>query len=806
MKLKRKNPEHLWQFVVQQHIYADQLNVYATVAASPEIGTDLRGQIERHVQSAPDADTTIYRCYPLDGADCTALSFVAPRTGARRSHIAQTYVLPNERLAEIGWNLAWVAMHLPFLADYRPPPRGIAELAPMTVEIKRAGHIRMLRWLHDQVPSPGLVADWQAGLLTAISEHKSIRLGFGPAPKLAEVSREVLGKDPPARADLLNLWRTAGLLALIPGRFQERLSFTINEDSDAEAGLSIVLEAEGTDQPHESKELSYLTQCYEFLKRGEDSGLLDFLDQVDQHLGKPSISALDAVVQYVLAPPVDPSDPEARASRLLGCWEHVKSTTGPEEAMGLLRELDLALLPVGVRLYRATMDHVFSGGTADASMQSELLDRLLDWNAELADQQQLIGHLSGKAKAALWQRSEERRLPPARVGRAVDFKRAAIWTDALFSGLTSNQRDTATGELGGVLREIANPNPMRGAADSDPVSAIHLFIELGDVLDHRDSELSEHLAKQLADVVPREGPDQLGNSDYPETILDCASGSDGRSDLGAMLATRLAEKLWNEERTRERALDYVLALPDPNDLPRIRFCHRLCRQVWDHAENQELRQTAAAQRELLDLLMGKDWGSLRSGNDPSCRCPELLDYKRWLPSCEPTKKSYRGKPQERHSYTRFHQNLRRIVERWPLIDAMCISLLYLHTDPYKKHPPYPYSTTDLYTALLRRTCRNDGTKEEVKHWLSGSGQDSRAGRSDPGWSSVSDRVSPWAMLALYAAILDTRKGDVWLVDLGRQLLRDTIRLITESHSDQGQLEACFKSLGVSRKLLRSGFS
>nr|VFJ60444.1 MAG: hypothetical protein BECKDK2373C_GA0170839_10818 [Candidatus Kentron sp. DK] len=771
---------------LEQHLYADRLNSYTTIAESPGIGQDLRPELEKRVQAPPDADVTALRCYPLRGGELFGLSFLALRYGARCSHIAHSYVIERQALSEAGWNLPWVALHLPFWADYRPPTQGIDRLEKILIEIDRGGQLNMLRWLRAISPVPGWVQEWQGRLLATIANGESIRIVFDePLPCLQKESQKIFNRTAPIRPDMLNLWRTVGLLAPIPGIFQEQLSITINEDGGQGANCKVMLSADEPSQLPLPKigELTYLTHYYTLLEEKHETPH-EFQDNVAAFLPDRSIRALDAATRYHLS-----SNREEQADQLLLLWEaqapenfgHSSTRIITEAAIGLLQNGSLqSSLNKKHRLFTETADRAFSGVFSDDPVAVELFGWSFDKEANLSEQHDLLHGLHDHTKIRLWDLAERLEKPPARIMENQDLQWTVVWNDALFSGLNESQQSDTIHRLACTLWN-------RGSSDRS--ETIRELIGLGDVLDVLpDVDFATcDLGKGLVSWMVRD----LAACHSPfEAISKYARGSEKRIRMGALLGAELAIRFWDTNRSC--VLDYILNL-QRQDPPYIENRYRLCQGIAEFSRNHtDIKKLVDSQCELLYLLMGKPSPDYYSNSDHSGSPIDLNAYKDWSRHCRPKSSLLNPRPEESPCYTQFHQNLRNIVRRWPVLDALCIAILYLNADPHEST-----SMAGLYGAFIDRMGEDPANKSKAIAWLSGS-------HSTPAAGVLYHRISSHDMLALFVKAFYVGKNTYSINnDRIREILEASVyhRIIAD-RENYSVLEKSFDCLEVPKKILK----
>jgi len=752
----------------EQHIFTDRLNAYATVAASPGIDAALRRELEPWVQLAPGSDWMVCRSCPIQGGAWMALSFSVRRTGARRSHIAHTFLVDGKSLAAAGSNLPWLALHLPFWSDYRPAPTGIDPLTALEVDLDRVGQLPMLRWLC-AISEPGAVTHWQGGLLAALAAGESVRLDFGPPLDLAGAAQRLLGVPAPASADGVTLWRSAGLLSLIPAAFQRGLSMSVNDGTRNDASLVIEPAGETSTRFAQTAAPGYLGHCHGLLERGAEAELVDFLGQIERYLETPSVAVLEAATAYLTAA-ASANDLPARIERLLRFWDQtpVVPRAALEEALDLLSGTDLGSTSAA-RLLAATAPHAFSPRYANAEIPARMLDLLLAWQAPPTQRRALLRGLPYAARSALWLFSEQHGQPPACPRTAASLEQSVCWIDALFSALSPPQRTHAIDNTAQWLVDAA------WQQDSHQVATlVARLIQLGDQMDLSDDALCRALVERVAPLLDADRQDPAGRA--LRAILESAIDSDARLHVAGLFGVALASRRWGTE-YRQQAIEYVLS-PPRLERREIEIRQGLCRAFYlteRFRPDPELLELVHVQFELLSLLVGGL--SLEPlGNVPGCNRIALPSYSAWVKA---TKKRV-----QQTRYALFHRSLTGILGQLETLDRFCVAVSYLYADPYDAEP------TDPLLELLIRLMSDPGARATLIAWFASvpARPSRRAGVSwgedrydlpeqrraplatldtestalaaahRPGIVCIHWRVSPLATFALFSALIERRRS------------------------------------------------
>lgn len=794
------------RLICEQHIFTDRLNAYATVAASPGIDASLRGELEPWVQRAPDLEWMVCRCRPLRDGDWMALSFSMQRTGARRSHIAHTYLVDGRSWAAAGANLPWLALHLPFWSDYRPPPLGIDALAPLEVELDRAGQFPLLRWLC-AISEPEAVTHWQAGLLAALAAGEPVRLDFGPPRDPAEAAQRLLGVAAPASPAGMTLWRTAGLLSLIPVVFQRGLSLCINDRARSDALLVIEFGAETPTRFAHTGGAGYLSHCQALLERGSDAELAVFLEQVECYLDTPSVQLLEDATALLIGT-AGVNDPRHRIEQLLRFWRR----SGVVPQVSLVEALDLVAAADprdawATETLTAIAAAALSPQCDGTGIPARVLDLLLGWRVSLERQRAVLRGLRYEARARLWAVAVERGQPPACSPTVASLEQTVVWTDELYSALTPVEKKRALDNIEQLLVAAA-PGEPHGIL----YGLVARLVRLGDYMDESHGALMGPVVERIAALI---NSNRLGHRDWGlPAIFESPLDTPARRHIAGRLGVLLANQRWRLEEYRQQAIDYIVARPRP-ELRDVEIHRELCYAFYsiDNVRfDTELLNLVRVQYEFLMLLLGQP---AREPLDQAGKCYrlDLPAYSAWL---EDGKKRIHQRP-----YAAFHVNLALTLRILEPLDAFCIAVSYLFADPYDTEP------AGELVQRLKLIISNREEREHLMSWFTSA----PAGSSSPNWPhSAEDRysqvlsprgvatvltvpavsesetrcrignlyskVSPLAMMALFVAVTERRKGFgvEYRNELQRQLMSATRWLHPSRHTD---LWACLDSVSSS---------
>lgn len=407
---------------------------YETIARSPGISLPVQRVLEDRAGAYPLGDwgvdaPLVFRAFPVqpgqpDGAFAVMLLRYSGTdyAGRRGNHLAHCFVIRPEQLADAADNLAWVAVHLPIWLGYRARAT-VDAIEPLSVAIDPLEQLDFLRFAVHEL-SPPVAVDLAGRIVARLSldaPAPPLALPFGPpAPALAELMPLVCRGDeaPPPAPDLevLNLWRLAGLLAILPRAYQRRVSFSLNE-IEAPAGYALTVlrdpTAAATSSASATASSAFVAHAIALAQHDDLARLTRLLRWLDEALRTPSAAALDACLAFHRAI-VDPDVPGAAPT--------------PEVAIAALRALHPVTRHLAYAPFEASVLRVGQGADWWVPELSVLADRtgtapsaaLLEATLaalaiepgthpdEIAAREHLFAELPPRLRSAVWNAAEER--------------------------------------------------------------------------------------------------------------------------------------------------------------------------------------------------------------------------------------------------------------------------------------------------------------------------------------------------------------------------------------------------------------
>jgi len=304
------------QRVRLEHLLYTSRISFETIACSPGIDRQLRVQLERWASDYPvkrgdgRGAPLVIRGFPLEREDnpwgvCLLCYTGGDLSRPEGNYIAHAFVIPGPAFQQLGSNAAWIAAHVPFWPTYQSPPGAArAEIQPVEVEIDPLRQLRFARMLlaeYGKEQCGALVARAMRQLDVANEKAGALALPFGPLPEnLPELLALVAeaGMDPPAPPppDVFNLWRMAGLIALLPQKFAERAVFSLNElELETRYRLTVLKTSQATSLEPVKDEIPFVGFCLECLEREEFDDLFMHRDWHEQRLKAASVSELNGL-------------------------------------------------------------------------------------------------------------------------------------------------------------------------------------------------------------------------------------------------------------------------------------------------------------------------------------------------------------------------------------------------------------------------------------------------------------------------------------------------------------------------------
>ena len=223
---------------VEQHIYTSRLK-FETVAISSGITAEIRAALEANASQYPaskhDVKPFIFRGIPLPCGHYAIMlmGYVgSDYTRSEGNYLAHSFVVAPEDMALVQWNTAFVAAHLPWDRYRTERTSGIISLEPLKVQIHLANRYRFLRLALSDLGEKRL-AETTCNVMHHLlqsnaAEPPRICLGTPPTHLKAFV-KDAFGDISTPSADVLNVWRLAGIMSLIPSLFLKNRGFSVND-------------------------------------------------------------------------------------------------------------------------------------------------------------------------------------------------------------------------------------------------------------------------------------------------------------------------------------------------------------------------------------------------------------------------------------------------------------------------------------------------------------------------------------------------------------------------------------------------
>jgi hypothetical protein len=231
----------------------------------------------------------------------------AERAFGRNNRVAHTFFLTGDSMATQGYNLPWIACHLPFDRDYTPRLiSDLEELAPVDLPIDPERQFHLLAMVASELGASAIGHAFH-GVLAAFTQPH-VLVWPEPSRDAAQQYATFFGLGAPMNADHVQLARLAGVCALFPVAFAAELSFSLNESSRFKSLVSAP--HRGTPVAEPPEERPWLAWCLEFAEAGDSGALVEARQALSSLLPvgtKPSGAALDRTFDF---------------------WRRCKATTG----------------------------------------------------------------------------------------------------------------------------------------------------------------------------------------------------------------------------------------------------------------------------------------------------------------------------------------------------------------------------------------------------------------------------------------------------------------------------------------------
>jgi hypothetical protein len=464
---------------------------FRTVARSAGLGAEVRKELEArsiYPKGWDGVPPLIFRGFPLscskgDHAVVRARYADTDSTGRTGNFIVHSYVVPGADFERVEGNLPWLSTYLGCATSV---PAGDAELLPRAeVECDTARAFRFLRFV-----VPELTRDRTAQLVAHLLAHlsRASEAGGGNAevlflnlgePASAERLHAWLrlvahagGRAPaPPGPDVLNVWRTAALFALLPRPFKRTASFSINEVSMV-PGYTLVIQRTGPATACPPVPVPpYVERCLALVDGDRLEDLQALVEWLDEVMVNPSIAALDELLSFYddVVVPVRERQPLSwpRAGdrwRRLRSHAPLRCRPVAAAAMGCLRA-GLPWQQQAAVLVEAC--HIVEG--SGEAVDDEVLDaaeRLLDAQVPVADRIGFQRQLPSAAQDGLWRRARRGAgTGPQQGDRALSLERAwllASLADVAYPRLTALDGMAAAGQVFDALARAMDSRPATG--------------------------------------------------------------------------------------------------------------------------------------------------------------------------------------------------------------------------------------------------------------------------------------------------------------------------------------------------------
>jgi hypothetical protein len=280
-------------------------------ARSEDVSLEERRELEQrsvYPRGWQPPSPLILRAFPLaSGEGDFAVAFAryleADATGREGNFVVRSYIVRQPDFDRIGGNLAWLVTQLAGPAS--PPPAAGPTLPRAEVVCDFSRVFDCARFLVADL-SPDRVEQILTQLLLNLAAANGnadgappMTLTFGGRPDEALCREWSDCVDPSSGGrrqlpalDVLNGWRMAGLLAMVPRILKERASFSINEVSTISAYRQVILR-DGI--PVVARALNvhpFVERCVAWAECGDVERLEHFVNWVSDVLPHPSLAAL----------------------------------------------------------------------------------------------------------------------------------------------------------------------------------------------------------------------------------------------------------------------------------------------------------------------------------------------------------------------------------------------------------------------------------------------------------------------------------------------------------------------------------
>ena len=307
------------EILIRQHLYTGTMRRFETIARSPDIGRDEGREIENRAGSFSYKATDgyaplLFRGFPLSVSErdfSTGIMLLCyldnDPSGRGGNYMAHSFLIETEQLRRCGWNVAWIATHLPIWDEFQPALE-IVELAPLSVQIDPQEQYRFLQLVMDEIGREATTQIMEHILLKVGKSADAIlplQLPFKPLPGEREwesISGRILSEGdasiPVPTLDVLNIWRLAGIMSVLPPIFQKYGSFSINDATiPSKYALTVLWEAPSETLP--SVDVSpYLEYCMNLVTQEQFDEIDRLKSWMEKPLKTPSTDALNICLLY----------------------------------------------------------------------------------------------------------------------------------------------------------------------------------------------------------------------------------------------------------------------------------------------------------------------------------------------------------------------------------------------------------------------------------------------------------------------------------------------------------------------------
>lgn len=294
---------------MEHHIVTSRL-AFETVAQSAGITTSIRKELESKAGRYPSGDWSVgsapivYRGFRVATGDYAVMlmSYVGKDyTRQRGNYLAHSYLINQNDLQTIDYNLPWLAAHLSIDDSFTSQSGGrIDTLEPLELEL--------VPWLQLFKLAGFLMADQtQQGLarlltqvlqcFTCASPPSPTAIAFRATSVTSQAAQSHYDLPADAPLDIMNLLRVAALFTLLPVAVRPLLNFAVNELEPSDRYDLTVLRTPTEPADAVETELgAYLNYCLGLVEAQNAQQLQTFHQWLEKVMAKPRYGILNPLV------------------------------------------------------------------------------------------------------------------------------------------------------------------------------------------------------------------------------------------------------------------------------------------------------------------------------------------------------------------------------------------------------------------------------------------------------------------------------------------------------------------------------